>query len=363
MLLLDSNANLMPGTVAASRVPTFGPHLTSGSMYSTTGFDVARCNPNFRLSDFSLFIRFSDVTSLNVLTEPTSPLAEECSCLESKRDACSSKHQLSTPGKQSDIVSSLNCHHLIIVVSSLDSHHLNQRRDPNRLTISSLAALTPHHLISLSSLVIIITLEGKPETRSQSSHLISSRSQSDQQAYHFVSSNEKIERTRYVTIQALSGIEIVSCFLRLYLAVSDYSLLFGRLYGSMHVKSYDWVEPDPSELDDPLQARPAKLVKDMTAPCPATTLYNLRYLISFVLSYILMEDTETTSGNPQSVTCLVNITGLRLSIVTMENVVDDNDDIWKAGEIEVMNEVISNVTWLEEYQPPDNFVIWKVPYR
>ncbi|CDY43331.1 BnaC03g59030D [Brassica napus] len=127
----------------------------------------------------------------------------------------------------------------------------------------------------------------------------------------------------------------------------------------MHVKSYDWVEPDPSELDDPLQARPAKLVKDMTAPCPATTLYNLRYLISFVLSYILMEDTETTSGNPQSVTCLVNITGLRLSIVTMENVVDDNDDIWKAGEIEV----ISNVTWLEEYQPPDNFVIWKVPYR
>ncbi|KAF2593613.1 hypothetical protein F2Q70_00043229 [Brassica cretica] len=50
--------------------------------------------------------------------------------------------------KQSDVVSSLNSHHLIIVVSSLNSHHLNQRQDPNRLTISSLTALTPHHLIS-----------------------------------------------------------------------------------------------------------------------------------------------------------------------------------------------------------------------
>lgn len=33
-------ASLMPATVAASRVPTFGPHLTAGSMYSITGFDA-----------------------------------------------------------------------------------------------------------------------------------------------------------------------------------------------------------------------------------------------------------------------------------------------------------------------------------
>ncbi|CAF2119056.1 unnamed protein product, partial [Brassica rapa] len=48
------------------------------------------------------------------------------------------------------------------------------RRDPNCLTISS------HHRRRHSSIVIIITLEGKPETRSKSSHLISSRSQSDE---------------------------------------------------------------------------------------------------------------------------------------------------------------------------------------
>ncbi|KAG2328787.1 hypothetical protein Bca52824_011515 [Brassica carinata] len=32
MILLDTNATPMPATVAASRVPTFGPHLTAGSM-------------------------------------------------------------------------------------------------------------------------------------------------------------------------------------------------------------------------------------------------------------------------------------------------------------------------------------------
>ncbi|CAG7893664.1 unnamed protein product [Brassica rapa] len=48
MLLVDTNATLVPATVAASRVPI----------------------PNFRLFDSSLLIEFSDATSLNGLTEP-----------------------------------------------------------------------------------------------------------------------------------------------------------------------------------------------------------------------------------------------------------------------------------------------------
>ncbi|KAF3592798.1 hypothetical protein DY000_02024264 [Brassica cretica] len=68
----------MPATVNASRAPTFQPHLTAGAMYSIAGFDVARCNPNFRLSGSSLLVQFSDAISFNEFTEPISPIPEEC---------------------------------------------------------------------------------------------------------------------------------------------------------------------------------------------------------------------------------------------------------------------------------------------
>ncbi|CDY47814.1 BnaC07g17050D [Brassica napus] len=68
----------MPATVNASCAPTFQPHLTAGAMYSIAGFDVARCNPNFRLSGSSLLVQFSDAISLNEFTEPISPIPEEC---------------------------------------------------------------------------------------------------------------------------------------------------------------------------------------------------------------------------------------------------------------------------------------------
>uniref|UniRef100_M4E7J3 Uncharacterized protein n=1 Tax=Brassica campestris TaxID=3711 RepID=M4E7J3_BRACM len=38
------------------------------------GFDITRCNQNFRLSDSLMTILFSDSTNLDVLTEPYSPI-------------------------------------------------------------------------------------------------------------------------------------------------------------------------------------------------------------------------------------------------------------------------------------------------
>ncbi|CAF1820090.1 unnamed protein product [Brassica oleracea] len=88
--------------------------------------------------------------------------------------------------KQSDVVSSVNSHHLIIVVSSLDSHHLNQRRDPNGLTISSLAALTPHHLISSRRRHSSSSLLQRANQRRDPNHLISSHHGHNQISKHTI---------------------------------------------------------------------------------------------------------------------------------------------------------------------------------
>ncbi|KAH0850302.1 hypothetical protein HID58_079509 [Brassica napus] len=78
MLLLDSRKyliklHLLFISIAASGdhaaghrecTPACDPHASSesGVGYSLTGFDVTRCNQNYRLSDSSLLIRFSNST-------------------------------------------------------------------------------------------------------------------------------------------------------------------------------------------------------------------------------------------------------------------------------------------------------------
>ncbi|CAN7042365.1 unnamed protein product [Brassica rapa subsp. trilocularis] len=78
MLLIDSQSTMMPATVNVNRLTSHRPNLEEGgSVYYLTGFEVTRCNQNYRLSDSSLLIRFSDSTSFMKVTEPAEPIPLE----------------------------------------------------------------------------------------------------------------------------------------------------------------------------------------------------------------------------------------------------------------------------------------------
>lgn len=64
----------MPATVNVNRLAIHMPNLKVGSLYSLAGFDVTRCNQNYRLSDSSMMVRFSDSTCFDEITEPAIPI-------------------------------------------------------------------------------------------------------------------------------------------------------------------------------------------------------------------------------------------------------------------------------------------------
>ncbi|KAF3556735.1 hypothetical protein F2Q69_00016656 [Brassica cretica] len=75
--LPPAGATIMQATINANRLSSFRERLSAGTMYSISGFDVARCAQNFKLTDSSLMIRFNDSTEFDVLTDPVSPLPVE----------------------------------------------------------------------------------------------------------------------------------------------------------------------------------------------------------------------------------------------------------------------------------------------
>lgn len=134
------------------------------------------------------------------------------------------------------------------------------------------------------------------------------------------------------------------------------TVLCKLLYGTVHVKSYDWIDIDRSF--SPSEARPARLVRDgdMSAPCGTTVLGpasggNIHCFKA--LTPCALFDIQSPPYSSED--------GRHCSYFRKSSKKDQPADIVEA--VLATGVKPSEFSWLEEYQPPDSFVIRRGSYK
>lgn len=129
------------------------------------------------------------------------------------------------------------------------------------------------------------------------------------------------------------------------------------LYGSLHVKAYDWL--DLPVAVDPSKARLAKLVRDeeVTAPCGTTILYPTRggniHAFRAITPCAIFDILSPPYSSEDGRHCTYFRQPPRNDLP-----VDFFEGIAESSGVSV-----SELTWLEEFQPPENFVVRRGVYK
>ncbi|RWR96322.1 Cysteamine dioxygenase [Cinnamomum micranthum f. kanehirae] len=133
------------------------------------------------------------------------------------------------------------------------------------------------------------------------------------------------------------------------------TVLSKLLYGTMQVKSYDWL--DLPVTVDPAIARLAKLVRDeeMSAPCGTTILYpmsggnihSFKAITPCAIFDILSPPYKAQDGRD----CSYFRHPPRNDLPVVEGIVQSSGIS------------VSELAWLEEFQPPENFVVRRGVYK
>ncbi|KAG0573844.1 hypothetical protein KC19_VG214400 [Ceratodon purpureus] len=134
------------------------------------------------------------------------------------------------------------------------------------------------------------------------------------------------------------------------------TVLSRLLYGNMHVRAYDWVEPHDGRLNrNPAIARQAKLVVDHVLVTGPNETEPLRAPATEVLY-------PTSGGNIHSFTALTSCAVLDVLAPPYSPGTGRHCTYYRATSNDGVAEP-GLVGWLEEFHPPDDFVVQRGLYR